>query len=172
MTDQTADLDSGQEAVSGSTRRTVLRGALVAGAALPILAACGGSSSGSNSSGSGTPTVGGGGGSTRAGGGSGNQGGGAANAIATTSDVPSGGGVIVQDAGVVITQPKAGEFKGFSSTCTHMGCPLDNVSGGTINCICHGSEFSISDGSVVRGPATSPLPAKQITVKGSDISLA
>ena len=32
------------------------------------------------------------------------------------------------------------------------GCPVDNVSDGTINCTCHGSQFSIEDGSVVGGP--------------------
>lgn len=75
------------------------------------------------------------------------------------------------DDGVVITQPSAGMFNGFSSTCTHQGCPVDNVSGGTINCICHGSQFSIKDGSVVTGPATTPLPDKPLIVTGSKIFL-
>ncbi|MFI7068358.1 transglycosylase domain-containing protein [Kribbella sp. NPDC050124] len=38
------------------------------------------------------------------------------------------------------------------------------MEGGTINCNCHGSRFNISDGSVVNGPATQPLPAKPIAV--------
>ena len=52
----------------------------------------------------------------------------------------------------MITQPTAGEFKGFTNICTHQSCPLDNVTDGTINCICHGSQFSIEDGTPVTGP--------------------
>ena len=40
-----------------------------------------------------------------------------------------------------------------------------------INCECHGSAFSIADGSVVTGPATAPLAEEQITVKGDAITL-
>jgi Rieske Fe-S protein len=61
--------------------------------------------------------------------------------LAATSDV--GGGVILADRGVVVTQRSSGEFKGFSATCTHQGCTVSSVSNGTINCACHGSRFSI-----------------------------
>ena len=83
---------------------------------------------------------------------------GGADAIATTSDVPEGGGIILAEPGIVITQPTAGEFKGFTNICTHQSCPLDNVSDGTINCICHGSEFSIEDGSPGQGAQTAHSP--------------
>jgi Rieske Fe-S protein len=46
------------------------------------------------------------------------------------------------------------------------------VSEGTINCACHGSQYSIDDGSVVQGPATFPLDAEKISVSGGEISLA
>jgi Rieske Fe-S protein len=49
---------------------------------------------------------------------------------------------------------------------------VQDVKGGTINCGCHGSQFSVDDGSVVTGPATAPLPEKDISVKGDRISLA
>jgi Rieske Fe-S protein len=83
-----------------------------------------------------------------------------------------GGGAIFADRQVVVTQPTAGQFKAFSSTCTHEGCTVSQVSDGTINCPCHGSRFSATDGSVVRGPAESPLPAKNIQVEGDSIVLA
>lgn len=92
--------------------------------------------------------------------------------LAKTSDIPVGGGRVFPDQQIVVTQPTAGHFKGFSSTCTHRGCTVAGVAGGTINCPCHGSMFHIADGSVAHGPATSPLPAKAIKVSGNEITLA
>jgi Rieske Fe-S protein len=92
----------------------------------------------------------------------------AANVIAKTADVPVGSGVIVDK--VVVTQPTAGVFKGFSSTCTHKGCTVDKIADGTIDCPCHGSKFNL-DGSVAHGPATKPLEAKTVTVQGGSIVL-
>ena len=87
------------------------------------------------------------------------------------ADVPVGGGTIVAATKTVVTQPAAGEFKAFSSICTHMGCPVAPVADGTINCNCHGSRFDIATGAVKRGPATRPLPAKTVTVKGDRITV-
>lgn len=92
--------------------------------------------------------------------------------LAKTSDIPVGGGKIFKDEKVVVTQPKEGEFKAFTNICTHQQCPVANVSDGTINCTCHGSKFSITDGSVENPPATQPLAEKKITVKGDSIQLA
>jgi Rieske Fe-S protein len=91
-----------------------------------------------------------------------------ANAIAKTADVPVGSGVIVDE--VVITQPSAGEFKGFSAICTHAGCTVNEVADGTINCPCHGSKFNL-DGSVANGPASTPLESQAVTVQGDSIVL-
>jgi Rieske Fe-S protein len=91
-----------------------------------------------------------------------------ANAVAKTSEVPVGSGVIVGD--VVITQPSGGQFRGFSTTCTHAGCAVSEVQGGKISCPCHGSQFNL-DGSVAQGPASQPLAAKTVTVQGDSIVL-
>ena len=95
----------------------------------------------------------------------------AANALAATSQIPVGSGMIFTGPQVVVTQPAAGEFKAFSAVCTHMGCIVNQISNGTIDCPCHGSQYSITTGDVVAGPAPSPLPAKQITVSGNSVFL-
>ncbi|MFF7070120.1 Rieske (2Fe-2S) protein [Streptomyces pseudovenezuelae] len=97
---------------------------------------------------------------------------GAGSALAKTSDIPEGGGKIFKDSGVVVTQPTAGEFKAFSSKCTHQGCAVSGITNGVITCPCHKSEFSVADGSVKKGPATQPLPEAKITVSGDSITLA
>jgi Rieske Fe-S protein len=148
-----------------ATRRGVLAGAGLAGLA-GTLAACssGGSSSASGGASSST------GGSAAAG--SGGSGGSGGSVLAATSDIPVGEGKVFASQRVVVTQPAAGDFKGFSAVCTHMQCIVDQVSNGTIDCPCHGSQFSIKDGSVVAGPAPSPLPAQSIKVKNGKIALA
>jgi Rieske Fe-S protein len=91
--------------------------------------------------------------------------------LGMASEIPVGGGKLYAGPKVVVTQPVKGQFKAFSAVCTHVGCTCDMVSGGTINCPCHGAKFKISDGSVVAGPATSPLPAAKIAVSGGKIML-
>ncbi|GAA3421605.1 Rieske (2Fe-2S) protein [Streptosporangium vulgare] len=99
-------------------------------------------------------------------------GGSGANALAKTADIPEGGGKVFKDEKIVVVQPTAGEFKAFSSVCTHQGCDVDKIADGTIDCPCHGSKFKITDGSVANGPATEPLEEKSIKVDGDSIVLA
>jgi nitrite reductase/ring-hydroxylating ferredoxin subunit len=150
------------------TRRR-LTGAAVGGLALPLLAACGG---GSSSTPAAAPPSSG---SSKPSGGGGKSPGPAANALVATASVPVGGGVILTQQNVVVTQPTAGSFEGFNATCTHQGCQLATVAGGTINCGCHGSQFSIKDGSNVTGPMGSPagsipgLGKIAVKVQGSSV---
>ncbi|HEX3786086.1 MAG TPA: Rieske (2Fe-2S) protein [Pseudonocardiaceae bacterium] len=130
------------------SRRQLMRTAAVAGTVLAAgagLAAC--SSDSSSQSGSGPEVLG------------------------KTADIPVGGGVVYPNQHVVVTQPTAGTFKGFSSTCTHLGCTVNKVADGLIQCPCHGSKYSVADGSVKAGPAPKPLPAENISVKDSQIVL-
>lgn len=91
--------------------------------------------------------------------------------LSKTRSIPVGGGRILKGK-YVVTQPSKGKFRAFSAICTHRGCAVADVSGGTINCPCHGSKFSISTGAVVRGPAKRPLARKTIKVSKGVISLA
>ena len=128
-------------------RRRVIAGTAGLGLATPLLAACGGDDGTSSNSGGGGP-------------------------LTSTGDVPVGGGQIISDDEVVVTQPTEGDFKAFTAVCTHQGCIVGKVENGEILCPCHGSAFSATDGSVVNGPATAPLEEVKISVKGNEISLA
>lgn len=155
---------------AGPARRTVVTAAGAAGLTA-VLAACGGSDEDTSGDTGTVPSAS----APEEAGGSGSGGGenaGAGVALAATADIPEGGGKVFPDQKVVVTQPTAGDFKAFSATCTHQGCAVQKVADGVINCPCHNSNFSITDGSVQGGPAPEPLPAVQITVSGDSIQLA
>lgn len=132
------------------SRRTALGGVAAAGVALTALTACGSGSTDSS------------GGSSEAG---------SAPGTVSASEVPVGGGKILTDAKVVVTQPTAGVYKAFSAVCTHQGCLVGSIQNKTIDCPCHGSQFSITDGAAVVGPATSPLAAKTVTKTGANLTV-
>ena len=139
--------------LGGPSRRHLVGGLLGLGVGLPLLVACGSNDSGaSGSSGSGgtTPT----------------------GTIGKAADVPVGGGKIYSGDKVVVTQPTQGQFKAFSAICTHQGCPVSEIKGTSIDCTCHGSKFSIKDGSVLAGPATKPLQELEVTTTGGEISVS
>lgn len=146
------------------TRRTVLRGAAVVGGvavAGGALAACGGGSDATTSSGPGdsSPT-------TEASKAPAGTDLGAASAIAV------GSGKIFASKQVVVTQPTKGDFKAFSAVCTHMGCIVAEIVDNMIVCNCHGSEYSIEDGSVILGPATQALAKKKVTEADGNITVS
>jgi Rieske Fe-S protein len=91
--------------------------------------------------------------------------------LGAITEIPVGGGKVFAGPKVVVTQPVKGQFKAFSAVCTHVGCVCNAVAGGTIDCPCHGAKFKISDGAVVAGPATSPLPARTIAISAGKILL-
>lgn len=136
----------------GISRRKTLTGVAAVGVGAPLLAACGSDDGGSETASE--PEVSSG------------------EALGSTADVPVGGGMIYADQEIVVTQPTEGDFKAFSAVCTHQSCLVTAVKDGTIDCACHGSKFSIEDGSVEGGPASSPLPAVEIAVDGDQITTA
>lgn len=156
-TERAVGEDAPGEGSAGGTRRGLLIGAGLAGMA-GLAAACG--EAGGSGSGSGSGDADGGGD------------GGAGTALASVSEIPVGGGKVFEDAKVVVCQPRQGEFTAFSAACTHRGCSVGSVTGGTINCPCHGSKFKITDGSVASPPADEPLAQKKVTVQGGKIMLA
>jgi Rieske Fe-S protein len=141
-------------------RRTVIRTAGVVGVGVvgtAALAACGGGGDSSSTTGSAANGA--------AGAASG------AGDVIKVGDIPVGGGKVFDTTKIVVTQPKAGEFKAFSAICTHKGCTVAKVENGTIDCPCHGSKYDMATGAVTAGPAPAPLPSKTATESGGSITV-
>jgi nitrite reductase/ring-hydroxylating ferredoxin subunit len=132
------------------TRRVVLQGAGVLSLGVLTVTSCSG------------PSTSGAGGST-------------AGAVATgpvgqSSAVPVGGGVIFPAAALVVTQPTAGDFKGFSTRCPHQGCAVASVTDGFIVCPCHNSRFAVATGEpTADSPARQPLTAVAVKVDNGEV---
>lgn len=88
------------------------------------------------------------------------------------SDVPVGGGLILNDVKIVVTQPVEGTFLAFSAVCTHEGCTVREVRPAGIYCACHGSMFDSSDGTAIEGPAEDPLLPTTVTDNGDTLLVA
>lgn len=146
----------------GTTRRAIVLGGC-AGAVAACLAGC--ARYGEAQS---TPAPPPGGAGSAPTGGAGSSGSGTGIALAAAR-VPVGGGVVLADQGVVITQPRAGTFAAFGTTCPHEGCAVSDVADGLITCPCHGSEFRIADGRVAQGPAQRGLSRRRVSVEGGQV---
>lgn len=147
------DLEQFQSAVN---RRTVILGAGAVGAA-GVLAACG-SSDGSNGTSVDSPE-------TMAS----TEVPSSPTAIAKTENIPVGGGLVVEDKMVVVTQPTEGDFKAFSSVCPHQSCNVSQITAEEIICPCHGSKFSSETGELINGPATTGLAPVEIEVQDDQV---
>jgi Rieske Fe-S protein len=154
------DADEGAvmtELTEQTTRRAVLGGVAAVGAGA-FLAACGSDEPTDPDSRSADGTTEGSGDDAASGG-----------ALVTTDEVPVGGGTVFQKQKIVVTQPTEGDFKAFTAVCTHQGCTVGSVESDTIQCNCHGSQYSAADGTVKKGPATKALAPKKVTVEGNEI---
>ena len=165
LDDRTPTADAAADARTPNRRQVLLTGGVVAAAAA-VTAACGSSSSSTDAAGApaastlaaSTPAA-----SPSSPAASGIQ--------VATSDVPVGGGKVLDKEQIVVTQPTAGTFKAFTAVCTHQGCTVAGVANGTITCPCHGSTFSATDGSVTGGPAPTALAAIPVTVSGTTVTV-
>ena len=64
-----------------------------------------------------------------------------------------------------------GHLHAFDDKCTHMGCSLarGTLEGSTVICPCHGSQFDVTSGAVLRGPARRPVRSRLVRVEGDDL---
>ncbi|MEV7276390.1 Rieske (2Fe-2S) protein [Streptomyces sp. NPDC093111] len=131
-----------------STRRTVLKGAALAGAAGLGVSAC---STDSKLGHAQTPTPT------------------APVALGAPDEVPVGGAKLYREQRLLVHCPAKGQYKAFSAQCTHAGCVLDKIEDNEGNCPCHGSRFDVTTGKALQGPATVPLPEVPVRVENGKL---
>jgi len=73
----------------------------------------------------------------------------------------------------VLLYRTAGTVYALASTCSHMGGPLEEgaISDGCVICPWHGSTFRFADGTIVRGPASTPQPCYQTRIQDGRIEV-
>jgi nitrite reductase/ring-hydroxylating ferredoxin subunit len=64
-----------------------------------------------------------------------------------------------------------GHLHAFDDTCTHRACSLakGKLDGTTVTCPCHGSQFDVTTGEVLRGPAQRPVRSRLVQVEGEEL---
>ena len=89
--------------------------------------------------------------------------------IGQASDVVEGRLRVFDVDGTKVSVANAnGRLFAFDDTCTHAGCSLGQgeLSGTVVTCPCHGSEFDVTSGAVLNGPAELPVRSRAIWVEG------
>jgi nitrite reductase/ring-hydroxylating ferredoxin subunit len=94
--------------------------------------------------------------------------------IGHTRDVAEGRMRMFDLGGTKVTVAKSGgHLYAFDDRCTHSGCSLASgaLEGTRVTCPCHGSQFDVTSGAVLRGPATRPTRSRLVRVEGNDVLL-
>ena len=66
-----------------------------------------------------------------------------------------------------------GTFFAFDDACTHRHCSLakGRLSGTTVTCLCHGSEFDVRTGAVLKPPAAQAVGSYPVTVENDAVTI-
>jgi 3-phenylpropionate/trans-cinnamate dioxygenase ferredoxin subunit len=92
--------------------------------------------------------------------------------VGSAGDVSAGQMRVFEVAGTKVNVASAdGRLYAFDDTCTHTGCSLarGKLQGTTVTCACHGSQFDITTGAVLRGPAQRPERSRSVHIEGDDL---
>jgi 3-phenylpropionate/trans-cinnamate dioxygenase ferredoxin component len=87
-------------------------------------------------------------------------------------DITPGEMKVFDVAGTKVTVASTdGALYAFDDTCTHRGCSLarGKLDGTTVTCTCHGSQFDVTSGAVLHGPALQPVRSRPVQVQGDDL---
>ncbi|MGH9971191.1 MAG: Rieske (2Fe-2S) protein [Pyrinomonadaceae bacterium] len=92
--------------------------------------------------------------------------------VGNANDIFAGEMRVFDVAGTKVNVASAGgHLHAFDDTCTHRGCSLaeGKLDGTRVTCPCHGSEFDVTSGAVLRGPAQSPVRSRLVRAEGDDL---
>lgn len=92
--------------------------------------------------------------------------------IGGAGDVVPGQMRVFDLAGTKVNVASAGgNLYAFDDKCTHAGCSLakGKLDGTTVTCPCHGSQFDVTSGAVLRGPASRPVRTRSVKVEGENL---
>ena len=92
--------------------------------------------------------------------------------IEKASDIASGEMRVFDVAGTKVNIARVdGQLHAFDDTCTHKGCSLakGKLDGTTVTCPCHGSQFDVTTGEVLRGPAQQPVRSRLVQIEGGSL---
>ena len=66
-----------------------------------------------------------------------------------------------------------GPFYAFDDTCTHLQCSLSegDLNETTVTCTCHGSQFDVTSGAVLQGPAQEPVETYETRVEDGNLEI-
>jgi 3-phenylpropionate/trans-cinnamate dioxygenase ferredoxin component len=92
-----------------------------------------------------------------------------------TSEIPAGGLTAIDVRGTrVAVANVGGAYYAFADECTHEQCSLaeeGELSGTTVTCTCHGSEFDVRTGKVLAPPAILPVKVYPVRIAGDALQI-
>ncbi|MFN2614971.1 MAG: Rieske (2Fe-2S) protein [Actinomycetota bacterium] len=89
--------------------------------------------------------------------------------------VPETAAVIEFDGREIAIVHTGGQFYALQNECTHANFPLgegDLVGEGVLECPGHGSQFNLTTGEVLQGPATEPVETYEVEVVDGMVRVA
>jgi 3-phenylpropionate/trans-cinnamate dioxygenase ferredoxin component len=89
--------------------------------------------------------------------------------IGSSKDVPVGQMRVFDVAGTKVNVTNVdGHLYAFDDTCTHQACSLamGKLKGTTVTCACHRSQFDVTSGAVLHGPAARPVRSRSVQLEG------
>lgn len=94
--------------------------------------------------------------------------------VGSTGDISEGEMASFQIGGEDIAVANVdGTFHAFGDVCTHAQCRLSegDLDGTTVTCPCHGSQFDVTSGAVLNGPATLPVGSYDVSDEGGELRI-
>jgi len=92
--------------------------------------------------------------------------------IENARDIATGQMRVFDVAGIKVNIASVGgQLHAIDDTCTHKACSLakGKLDGTTVTCPCHGSQFDVTTGEVLRGPAQQAVRSRLVQIEGESL---